>query len=286
MEWAIMLDANDTLEGIPPPRNMFLNDCDAFKMDVRLGSIVHSRPHIFETASPWAFYGAVHEFARCDKSEGVKLQILASSCWMQTRCEGFRSKDPEKYLNDAKLLLKELDTKPNEPRSLFYLAQSFRDAHQKDIAKLFYKKRASISSGWMQEKYMSLVNLIQMSEQSGEEEQEQMRYAWNAIELCPERLEAPFALLESRRKTGKPFLMEQFCMACGLSNRTPNIDAHLFVLPYIYEWAFDDELAVCAFHTRQYSQGLIAAERSLCNAPQAHHERISGNIQHCKMKMQ
>ena len=47
----------------------------------------------------------------------------------------------EKYLRDAKLLLDHLKENPNDPRSLFYLAQSYRDAENwKEESIKWYKK--------------------------------------------------------------------------------------------------------------------------------------------------
>ena len=60
----------------------------------------------------------------------------------------------EKYLRDAKLLEEHLKSNKNDPRTIFYIAQSYKDAGIFEKAIFWYKKRLEVT-GWIQEKYIA-----------------------------------------------------------------------------------------------------------------------------------
>ena len=62
----------------------------------------------------------------------------------------------EKYLRDAKLLLDHLKTHPDDPRSIFYLAQSYRDTGTElEESIKWYKKRLEVG-GWVVKNHQDL----------------------------------------------------------------------------------------------------------------------------------
>jgi hypothetical protein len=273
MDWGIMMDADDTLEGTPPDRAVWSReDVDAVIFDIQHGEMRHFRTQGFRISSEWSYKGAVHEWAESKKG-ATKIERLPPTCWIHARCEGARSKDPEKYLKDARALEEELKEMPNDPRSLFYCAQSFRDAGRPMESAQYYRQRLT-AGGWQQEVYISLVNLVNLVP----DEREQIDYAWRAIELCPDRLEAPHALLRRRRNEGKPFKQEVFALGAAITNRKPG-EHNLFNDIPIYEWRMDDELAICAFWTGHQEIGYSAACAALMRAPVDQRERLRQNAQ-------
>jgi tetratricopeptide (TPR) repeat protein len=183
---------------------------------------------------------------------------------MVTRCEGSRSNDPEKYLKDAQLLEVALLKTPVDHRTIFYLAQSYRDAGQIDTARRVYQRYVDLSGGWDQERYIALVNLINLTE----DQEEKLRLTWTAIELCPKRLEAPYFYLQGRRKAGLPATQQSYAIAAIIQNRKPD-SMDLFVTSAIYEWGMDDELAIAAFATKRYREAYEASMRCAILAPEA-----------------
>jgi glycosyltransferase involved in cell wall biosynthesis len=136
MDWAIMFDADDSLAGTVPPPSVWQTEVDGFTLTCIHSSVRHQRTQIFKTGISWAYEGAVHEYAMC-RSKTAVLAALPPETYLITRCEGSRSKDPEKYLKDAYLLEKELLRKPDDHRTLFYLAQSYRDAGRNEEARRY-----------------------------------------------------------------------------------------------------------------------------------------------------
>jgi hypothetical protein len=165
------------------------------------------------------------------------------------RTEGSRSQDPLKYLNDVKTLNDELIKDPKNPRTVFYLAQSLHDAGLKDASTKYYEIRANMKDTWVQERYVSLCKLIALSEADREL---QLSYAWTAVTLVPDRLEAPYELLKSRRLGKCKFTHEVFGLAfvASMANKEEvrKIPADsLFSYKSVYDYAFDDELSIYAY---------------------------------------
>jgi hypothetical protein len=237
---------------------------------------------VFYKPATWAYKGAVHEYPEYIGTGAAQQHRLPETIWIEARCEGARSQDPEKYLKDAQLLVAELEKQPEtmkDPRSLFYCAQSYRDAGKKEESMYYYRKRLTVD-GWIQERYIALLNLIRLTSS----EQEQIALARMAVELDPTRLEATHALLSKRRLEAKPFTQEIYAIGLTVSNRKAPTAA-LFVEKDIYDWRFDDELSVTAFWTGHYPEGYAAACRALMHCPPEQRERIRNSAQFCFDKL-
>jgi glycosyltransferase involved in cell wall biosynthesis len=262
MDWAIMLDADDTIEGGAPPAEVWTQDLDAIGMRICHDQIWHSRLQIFRVASDWAYKGLLHEVPVCRSTEKPKIAMLPQTFYMQSRCEGSRSRDPQKYLKDALLLEEEVARDPTDSRNVYYLAQSYRDAGRPRQAQLYYKQFLDLSGTWIHDRYMAMVNLILLVS----DPQDQIDLAWSAVELQPARLEAPYTLLKCRREAGLPPVQQCYAMAAACRSVKRQADWP-YMNPAIYEWGFDDELAVVAFATGHYDVALEALNRCAIYAP-------------------
>jgi len=263
MDWAIMLDADDTLAGTVPPATIWDQKYGAFLISIRHGSIIHNRVQIFKTRIGWKYEGAVHEYPVCD---GAVIATLPPETYMETRCEGARSTDTQKYLKDALLLEAELVKKVTH-RTLFYLAQSYRDAGVTDMAIKNYQRYIDLSGGWNQERYMSMVNILGLIK----DVDTRIGLTWRAIELCPDRVEAPYTFLRQHRMAGHLLTQQCFAIARAVTNRTVHRN-FLFANPALYTWGMDDELSVVGFYTGHHREAYEAAMRCAMTAPE-HHTR-------------
>lgn len=270
MDWAIMLDADDSLAGAVPPASVWQTPVNAFMMRCIHGAIRHQRTQIFRTGVGWVYKGAVHEYPVCRSKATVTT--LPPETYVITRCEGSRSRDPEKYLKDARLLEADLLKKPEDHRLLFYLAQSYRDAGLLDEARRCYQRRADLG-GWDQERYMTLVNLILLAE---DDDDDRKRLTWLAINLCPTRLDAQYMYLKIRRVAGLEPTQETYAIATFCKERKAGA-LDLFVNPHIYDWGMDDELAIAAFKTGHFREAYEASMRCVMMAPEAMREAAVKN---------
>ena len=267
-EWSLMMDADDILHLTNKPS--LTQTTDAYTIKIHRGTLVYYRPILFNNARPWKFTGAVHEYAECP---GVVVQTPLSSAWLDARCEGARSKNPKKYQIDAESLEDELTRCPGDTRSMFYAAQSWRDAGVSDKAAFWYLKRSQ-SGGWNQEQYVSLLNLIRLTNDI----QEKLKYAWQALDICP-RLEVAYEILKTAREKNQ---WTQQVYALGIVantfSRIPS-ESYLFVEQLIYDYQFDDEFSIHCYYLKKDEESSRAAFRALKKAPPAHQERIRANYE-------
>jgi glycosyltransferase involved in cell wall biosynthesis len=98
--------------------------------------------------------GVLHEELICPdiKSQAVIQNVVNVS----DTTLGARSKNPQKYLDDAKTLVKGLEKEPNNSRYQFYLAQSYANGGELCLALSAYEKRAQMENGYPEETFLSL----------------------------------------------------------------------------------------------------------------------------------
>jgi hypothetical protein len=271
MDFAIMIDADDTVSGAPDRfRDVILSSSgmsDGYRVNIVHGNLQHSRVHVFRMSSQWRYVGAIHDYAECGRPMANNVAntpfLDKDDLSLEARTEGSRSNDPLKYLRDAVGLEAELVKDPTNARSMFYLAQSYLHADLPKAAMVAYEKRVAMENTWTEEKYVSLNRLIELTPCH----KTQLAYAWQALELNPCRLEVPYALLRNRRLAGLPFTREVFVLAreasiaCGAERRPPA--SALFIIVDVYKWLFDDEFSIAAYWTGHYFDGMVASARCL-----------------------
>jgi glycosyltransferase involved in cell wall biosynthesis len=276
--WSLMLDADDILAAPSrDQRNFQFNPlAQCYTIGIRRGTLSYRRPILFNNAMSWKFAGAVHEYAECPGCPPGSQQLpLPETFSLDARCEGARSQDPLKYQKDAELLEKELEQNPSNTRNMFYAAQSWRDAGNREKAKFWYIKRYE-AGGWAQEQYASLLNLMRLTDNIDEK----FRLAWKALDVCPQRLECSHDVLKTTRILSK---WSQQALALAEANRrlghTKVSPDWLFTEASVYDFEFDDELAIHAYYMRRDDIAAPAAFRALAKAPPAQQGRIRANYE-------
>jgi glycosyltransferase involved in cell wall biosynthesis len=272
MDFALMMDADDIFHATE--KIHVDSDCPGYMVRIKHGGLTHRRPHLFNLESNWSYTGSVHEYANSPFLANVKQ---LENAYIEARTEGARSNDPQKYLKDAMMLLKEhLQGSQDPGRTLFYLAQSFRDANLPEYAKKYYLERAKLV-GWQQEAYVSYQNLVTLST----DVEDKIRYAWASLDACPWRREAVYEVLCHCRKISH-FTQEVFALGLVASMNTKANDSDLFVKDIAYSWSFDDEFSIVAYYTKHPEISKKHGVRALENAPSEQRKRILENIGFCK----
>src|SRR5690606_37030860 len=99
----------------------------------------------------------------------------------------------QKYLRDAKLLEEDLQLHPDNARSQFYLAQSYRDAGHLDQAVAAYQKRVSMK-GWDEEAFLAQLEVGRLAVKLDKPEAVVLEELLAAYELRPTRAEPLYEL--------------------------------------------------------------------------------------------
>jgi glycosyltransferase involved in cell wall biosynthesis len=264
MDWAIMLDADDSLVGRPPPSSLWKQTrIDGISIRINHNNLWHDRVHIFRMGRGWMYRGAIHEVPVCEAAqEKPVLGLLPPETYMVSRCDGSRSKNPRKYLDDAAILEADLAKNPGDARTLYYLAQSYRDAGQVSEAVRYYARYLDCRDGSPQERYIAIISLIGIVT----DRTTKLELAWRAIETCPQRVEAPYIILQTWRQQGVPVTPNVWALAKAVENRVPDM-RWLLVNPALYEWEFDNEIAIAALERGCYREAYNASVRCAVWAP-------------------
>lgn len=271
--FSLVLDADDTLGGELDPlffESHRTSDVDGFYITIKQTTIKYNRIQVFRNSKQWVYERSVHEYPEL---KNAKKEQIPDTLWMTSNRTGARNQDKDKYKRDAGLLMEDLQRIPNDPRTLFYLANSWRDYGDKERAKKYYRKRAELKAGWPQENYESYLNLIRLEDNWAT----RLELAWKAIQIDSRRLEVPYTIMALAREQ-KRYDAQVFAMGISLGNNRTIHSDFLFCADEVYKWRYDDELSVCAFYTGHFELTQALAGRALANCPAEQKDRIQNNI--------
>lgn len=276
-DYHLVIDADDWLE---TSSDWSLPElwADVYELTVHHGGILYRRPQMFRTALDWEFVGVLHEYAHCPQARSASW--LEGLEYQNSGGQGARSRNPEKYQQDAAVLREAVLQEPDNARYVFYLAQSCRDAGLLVEAAEAYQRRCEMS-GWSEERYVSHLErgrLLRRLEASRALVQDEFLQAY---QLSSERAEAQVELAKLYREEG------QWCLAHLFAQNAvslPRPDNGLFLEEAAYAWRALDELALAKFYTGQYQAALDLTQRLLAcdELPATEQERIRRNEFSCR----
>ncbi len=242
------MDADDLLVGTPDLGEL---TADSYQIRAKCGDIAFWRRHIFRDGVPWRWIGVLHEYSTCD--EPFIEARLEGECWLEGRAGGARSQDPDKFLRDAELLLAEVLRNPDDCRSVFYLAQSYRSHGDLRSARQWYARRAEMGD-WPEEVFYSLFQVATCMEALNE--------PWPMVEHAylkawayrPTRAE-PLCAIASHYRAEREWQLGYFFAERAAQIPLPE-DA-LFVRERDYTITARDEQAICAYWIGKHHESFI-----------------------------
>jgi len=283
-DWLLFIDADEELAVSDPKFYEKLEPGVSYDIEKHQGEIRYAVRHLIDVRSTvyrWA--GPVHNYLSV--VGGKERRALRKDVWIvYHHAQGAKSHgvtQEQKFMRDAKLLEQELAEHPNDARSQFYLAQSYRDAGMHEQALGAYKKRASMENGWDEERFVAQLEAGRACLRLELSEAVVLGELLAAYNLRPTRAEPLYELARYYR------LRENYAMAslfakAGVQTRQPS--DRLFLVESVYSWRLLDELAVAAYWVRDYATSKAACQALLEKAeqglaiPDHELERIRGNL--------
>lgn len=187
-KYMLVLDADDVLEGTFDIRH----EIDVGTMLVNTDGIEHVHRRLFNTKFNWKYVGAVHEYpVTCDEHAGTEKEEMITSAWINHMNDGGSHADGMKKSEEYMKLLESSDQ--NDPRTIFYLAQTLRGMGRLSEAKERYKQRIAMG-GYRQEMVMSALCIARIQHMIGQNESALMWYM-KAYEMDTERSEALMGII-------------------------------------------------------------------------------------------
>ena len=165
-KWMFVIDADDRL--LTPLKIPKKTKADWISVTINENTASQQRKHIFRSGLQWGYEGIVHEYPYSVPKESERLMDLTlKEIVIEGTRTGFRSQNPNKYLDDAKKLegaLEELVKIPKsqwphwrknlDARYVYYIAQSYWDHKMYEESIAWYTRRLTMG-GFKEEIYRS-----------------------------------------------------------------------------------------------------------------------------------
>lgn len=217
------------------------------------------------------YYCPIHEYYGTDgwtpKHTTIKgVYVYSGRHGGRSQCRAKADRDAA-ALNEA---IKECRLSPKDvDRCTFYLAQSYRDMREYDVAIQIYQRRANMESGYYEERYYSHMQtasclpFTSMARQLSSEavQRMQVEYWLKAHEICDKRREALYDLMVylDKQKMHKT----AWCLVRDhVSNNNVNL-YHLFVDSTLYGWKFDEQLCYAAYYGGDKTMFKVYLDRAI-----------------------
>lgn len=201
------------------------------------GSVHYQNRRIVRANTPGFYRGVTHEYLDIDTGGCIPESVA----YFKDHADG--ANRPDKYKRDIALLTADLKVDPTNARSMFYLAQSYRDAGKPERASMWFKRRVD-AGGWDEEVWMAQLNYAHCLKDMGDENGfvAQTLVAYN---MRPSRAESMYDLAHYYRNKG----MNAPALACAEAvAHLPVSKDGLFVNNHVYEAGIPEEISISAFY--------------------------------------
>ena len=247
------------------------SDSPLFLIKMHMENLVFYTARLFRIRAKIRFVGAVHEVPSIIAVDKVPQNIYFN---FQSSRQGIE-KSKNRWYRDLNLLLKEYESSvdsPN-PRTIFYLAQTYECLHQINEAYFFYTLRAALN-GWDEETYVAVFRLGLIAESQSKINPDlftweiALQHYHHAFSLRPKRIEPLIQIANYYWPENIPLCYLYANYACEAPYPYEDI---LFVDQFVYDYVRFEILSRCSWHLQRYTQGLDATERALRIRPSTPH---------------
>jgi glycosyltransferase involved in cell wall biosynthesis len=196
---------------------------------------------------PWVALGRVHAYVGLADRPFSRVNTDA------VRIQRADSSSPAKTQRQAELLVADHAANPNDPRTMFYLAQTYRELGRNQEARTLYLRRAEMG-GWPEEVYYAAYRAALLAP-DWPTKQIELLAAW---EMRPQRLEALCALCRGLNERGQ----HHAAYALASSPTGPCGDT-LFVHRSVWDWGLKFERSISAWWVGHPEEARILCEELL-----------------------
>jgi glycosyltransferase involved in cell wall biosynthesis len=119
-------------------------------------------PYLVQAGLPWRYHGVTHEFLACEQPHDVENHPT-----LRIHHHSDGGTRPEKFTRDLALLEREAEANPEDPRTLFYLAQTYLDLGQAGSALKTYRRYLEFGT-WDQEVYWAKYQVAKITGDVGD----------------------------------------------------------------------------------------------------------------------
>jgi glycosyltransferase involved in cell wall biosynthesis len=271
-DYIFITDADEYLvyePGFTPPAL----DKDYYYMTLTSGGTKWSKIQLINTKHDWKYEGVLHEVLCPTTDQSVATLEKVHNVYTS---DGARSKDPQKYEKDASILEAALKDDPTNSRYQFYLAESYANSNNYEKAVEAYLKRASMMTGYNEERFVALIKAGSLKEFLNQPQDEIVDCYTRAISVNRKRIEPYHYLANYYRKLDD---FEKAYKIASIGVQIPRSDDLLFAQTWMHDYGMLLELSIAAYWIGEYEEcqkaSLQLLERPL---PQNVRECVEQNL--------
>lgn len=273
--FTLMLSGDETLERGDALRefceSMRSVPIGAFLIEIDFGEQCHyPSVRLARTGWGWRYVGRVHE-VMVDQ-DGSSADAMVPRARIVHRKSSSPGQEKRKWERDLELLLEDHQSDPSNPRTVFYLAQTYQCLGKLEKASKFYTRRAQMQ-GWPEETYMAMFRRAECRELMGDVGAARLGFL-QAHSASPERAEPLYRIALSYYKEQEHHLTYLF--AKRASELPMPTGLRLFLNPTVYAYGANDLVATSAFYVGERAAGIRSGCRALRAAPGD--ERVAKNL--------
>ena len=262
---------------------------DLYMINTYIGQMKYTRNTFFKVSKPFRWYGPVHEFIVCDEqnitsglAENIHVDVkMTGNSWMGDIAE--------KYASHAYKLEAYINKNRQDPRWIFYTAQSWHDAasmkdnREENEERLrrslkYYRERVQRPDGYAEEIYYAqyrIGTIMRMIEEP-----------WNlthmellkAYQIDPMRGESIKVIIDYYLQMGEwhmAYIYTKFAKTT-FHGKNPYPTRLLFVDEATYVWKFAEAHAAASFYTGRMDEAK-QTYREIVNLTKTHPQHFSAD---------
>lgn len=251
-DYILIMDADMTVHVKSPFKEQLV--ADSYNIHYE-GDLDYTQPMLIANRHQWHFEGVTHEYI---KSSTAQTAASLPQLTLEHYCDGSNRSD--KFHRDIRLLNEEWKQDSENPRTAFYLAQSYSNLDMYTEALEWYERRVSLQ-GWPEETWFSQMQIGRMQLQLNLPVEEVQKSLLKAFEMRPFRLEPVYLLAKYYRENGQFAL--GYLYAQVIQNNPGYPGDALFIERAVYQYLLHLELGVCAYALHRKNQAIRAFNKVL-----------------------
>ena len=254
-------DCDETLVIDPKfNKDQFVNDL--YMINTFIGQMKYTRNTFFKVSKPFRWYGPIHEFIVCDEqniTSGLAENIHVD---VQMTGNSWQGDIPTKYKNHAFVLEKYIDANRQDPRWIFYTAQSYHDSasipdnKEENEERLrralkYYKERVSRPDGYPEELFYAqyrIGTIMRSLEDPWNLVHQECLKAYNMDPIRGESIKTIIDYYLQVNEWNMAYLYTKFAKV-NFHGKNPYPTRLLFVDEALYIWKFAEAHAAACFYT-------------------------------------
>jgi glycosyltransferase involved in cell wall biosynthesis len=259
--WTWWCDADETIVVDSKfDKKQFVNDL--YMINTYIGQMKYTRNTFARVSKPFRFYGPIHEFIVCDDKNITSG--LAENIHVDVKMIGasWQGDIPTKYKNHAFVLEKYIDSNRQDPRWIFYTAQSYHDSasipdnREENEERLrralkYYKERVNRTDGYPEEMYYSqfrIGTIMRNLEEPWNLTHQELLKAYNMDPMRGESIKIIIDYYLQMNEWNMAYLYSKFAKS-NFHGKNPYPQRLLFVDEALYIWKFAEAHAAACFYT-------------------------------------